>query len=353
MEVTGPWRLFPGMHTSKFRGRALVVGAALVVTTTFASACSGESQKPDHGAAEIPEPAPWILYQQDAGGRVEVALVRADGTDRTAPLHDLGTGHQTNPDWSPDGTRVVFAMNDGRRDDLWVADAEGGDAHRLLDCRGTCRWLDDPDWSPDGTEIVYSRSIQRADGWGIGTLETVDVATGKVRVVLGPWRRSFTAGARYSPDGLRVVFEKVHKAGRRHDADVDAVTLTVVRVDRPGHPVRALTDPRLFAATADWSPDGKRIVYSALAEPDSEAQDLFWIRPRGGVPTQVTALADDGGFAAEPAWLPDGTELLFSGRLSGPGSPELLGVRLDGAGLGSPFGDDTVYGRHPRAHPTP
>ena len=344
------------MHTPMIRGRTLVgrllTWVALLVTTTITSACSGESQEPDHVASGPPGPAPWILYQQDTGDRVEVALVRADGTDRSAPLHDLGMGDQTNPDWSPDGSRIVFAMNDGKRDDLWVADADGDDAHRLLNCRGTCRWLDDPDWSPDGTGIVYSRSIQRADGWGIGTLETVDVATGEVRVVLGPWKRSFTAGARYSPDGLRVVFEKVHKAGRRHDAAVDADALAVVRLDRPGHRVRSLTDPGIFAATADWSPDSKRIVYSALAEPHGEAPDLFWLRPAGGVPTRVTSLADDGGFAAEPAWLPDGTGLLFSGRLTGPGTPELLGVRLDGGGLGSPFGDDTVYGRHPRAQPT-
>ncbi len=171
--------------------------------------------------------------------------------------------------------------------------------------------------------------------------------------MLGPWKRNFTAGARYSPNGRQVVFEKVHKIGRGPDSDIDGVTLSVVRLHQPAHPVRALTDPQLYAATADWSPDGRRIVYSALPEPDSEAPDLFWIRPSGGVPTRITSLADDAGFAAEPAWLADGTGLLFSGRLSGPGNAELLGVRLDGGGLGSPFADDTIYGRHPRVQPIP
>ena len=57
------------------------------------------------------------------------------------------------------------------------------------------------------------------------------------------------------------------RAGRGPDADIDGVTLSIVRLDKPGHPVRALTDPQLYAATADWSPDGERIAYSALAEP--------------------------------------------------------------------------------------
>ena len=149
--------------------------------------------------------ARWTRYRGRAGSAGRLRPV--------APLAALADGNQTNPDWSPDGQRFVFAMNDGKRDDLWVADADGSGARKLLDCNGSCRWLDDPDWSPDGNEIVYSRSIQRADGWGIGTLETVDVATGQVRVVLGPWKRDFTAGARYSPDGDQVVFEKVHKPG--------------------------------------------------------------------------------------------------------------------------------------------
>jgi Tol biopolymer transport system component len=224
----------------------------------------------------------------------------------------------------------------------------------LLDCHGSCRWLDDPDWSPDGTRIVYSRTILRPSGWGISTLETVDLATGKVRVVLGPWKRDFTAGARYSPDGRQVVFEKVHKTHRGPGSDIDGVTLSVVRLDKPEHPVRSLTDPQLYAATADWSPDGRRIVYSALATTDGSAEDLFWIRPAGGAPTRLTHLADDGGYAREPAWLPDGTGVLFSGLLdAGSGNPELLSVWLDGGGLGPAFGDDTIYGRHPRVQPAP
>ena len=337
-----------------------MVGAALVVTTALASACSGQSQQPDTVNTEPAEPgpaalpAPWVLFQQDAGERLEVALIRTDGTDLTAPLRNLSGGHQTNPDWSPDGERIVFAMSDGKRDDLWVADADGSNAHRLLDCHGNCRWLDDPDWSPDGNRIVYSRTVRRADGWGIGTLETVDVATGKVRVELGPWKRDFTAGARYSPDGRQVVFERVHKIRRGPNSDIDGVTLSVVRLDQPEYPVRSLTDPRLYAATADWSPDGKRIVYCALTEPGGPADDLFWIRPTGGIPTRLTHVVDDGGYACEPAWLPDGTEVLFSGRLDeGSGNPELLSVRLDGGGLGSALGDDTIHGRHPRVQPAP
>jgi Tol biopolymer transport system component len=191
-------------------------------------------------------------------------------------------------------------------------------------------------------------------GTGISTLETVDVRTGRVRVVLGPWLREFTAGARYAPDGRQVVFERVHKIDSGLEADIDGVTLTVVRLDRSRHRLSALTDPRLYAATADWSPGGDRIVYSALPRPDSPAPDLFLVAPTGGSPVRVTHVADEGGYANEPAWELDSTGILFSGRLDGSaGLPLLLEVRADGSALGSAFGEDLVHGRHPRAQPQP
>src|SRR6188472_977392 len=218
-----------------------LIAAALVVTAVLASSCSSEPTQLARAATVPVDAAPWILFQQDAGSRYEVALVRADGTDRVAPLHDLGTGHQTNPDWSPAGSRLVFVMSDGERDDLWVADADGGHARLLLDCARLCLSLDDPDWSPDGRSVVYSQTKLRQSGHGTATLETVDVVTGRVRVLLGPWNHDATAGARYSPDGSQIVFERVHKIGLGPDADLEGVTLSIVRLDKPGHPVRALT----------------------------------------------------------------------------------------------------------------
>ena len=80
--------------------------------------------------------------------------------------------------------------------------------------------------------------------------------------MLGPWQRTFTAGVRWSPDSTQLVLEVVQKVGPAVDADISGVTL--VRTRATGGPLHALTDPLLFAATADWSPDGRLITYSAL-----------------------------------------------------------------------------------------
>jgi Tol biopolymer transport system component len=328
------------------------LGAALLLTVL--SLAAPVAAVPSRGP-EVSAAPDWVLFQRSGEQRVEVALIRSDATGVHNPVADVGGGgDQSNPDWSPDGRRVVFAMSDGKRDDLWVAGIDGRHARRVLDCAGPCRWLDDPDWSPDGRHVVYSRTIRGRGGDGVSTLETVDVRTGRVRVLLGPWRRQFTAGARYSPGGERMVFERVHKVDAGLEADIDGVTLTVVRLGGTGRPLRALTDSRLYAATSDWSPNGRLIVYSALPTPDSSAPDLFLVGPRGGTPVRVTSLGDDGGYANEPAWRPDSRGLLFSGRVDGSaGLPLLLEVQSDGSGLGSAFGEDLVYGRHPRVQPAP
>ena len=189
------------------RTHALTTAAAVVA---LAACSSPGASPPEPDAATVPQPR--VLFQSNGPEHILVGVGAIDGSDVTHPLADLPGGHQMNPDWSPDGSQVVLAVNDGRRDDLWVSEVGGGGARVLLDCERTCRSLDDPSWSPDGSSIVYSRTVARGrTGWG--SLEEVDVATGEVSVILAPRVRTFTAGARWSPDGSRIVFEDVHKAG--------------------------------------------------------------------------------------------------------------------------------------------
>ena len=342
------------MHTplhDRLVGRAALV--ALVAMLSFTSAsCNGADPEPDTGVAPPTSPSaaepdePTILFQRNGTRRTHIAWVARDGSGESAPLTDFGSGHQTNPDWSPDGTQLVFAMTDGATDDLFVAAAGATEATKLLDCVSPCVFLDDPAWSPDGDRIVYSRTVDR-DNAGVNTLETVDVATGRVRVLWGPWTDQATAGARWSPDGRQIVFEMVHKTGPARDADLSGVTLSVLRLGTH-RTVRGLTDPELFAATADWSPDGRWIVYSGLATPTDTASDLFRVSARGGSPRQLTHLGDVGGYAAEPTFAPDGGSIMFSGARSPEEADLLLQVNTNGADLALATGDVEVHGRHPR-----
>jgi TolB protein len=74
--------------------------------------------------------------------------------------------------WSPTGNHILFTARraDDRRRAIWVVNADGGHLHQLP-IRPACGGLRtdprssgcfEPDWSPDGTRIVFTRL--RADG---------------------------------------------------------------------------------------------------------------------------------------------------------------------------------------------
>ena len=287
-----------------------------------------------------------LLFQRADTRRNHVAWVGLDGSYESAPLAEFGDGAQTNPDWSPDGTRVVFAMTDGATDDLFVADAGATEATKLLDCVSPCVYIDDPAWSPDGSRIDYSRTVDHDDG-AASTLETVDVVTGRVQVLLGPRGPGDSPRAPAGRPTVSGSFSKWStsraRAGRRHRGRPLRLQLTVLHLARRS--TDRLTDPSLFAATADWSPGGRWIVYSALASAGAEAPDLFRVRARGGAPQQLTQLVDDGGYAAEPTYGP-------TGRSCSAAAGRRTSVRSCCSSLAPPSswpaGDVSISGRHPR-----
>lgn len=315
------------------RGLLVVAGALALGACGSSDGASSSSQR--------------MVYQGDADHTI-ILTIGGDGSRKSSPTADVPGIDQTNPDWSPDGKRIVFVVSDGA-DDLWTVGADGSGAAMLLSCDDPCVALDDPAWSPDGTSVMYQRASV-VNGLGVGTLESVTVADGTVTVWLTAPTNDFYAGVRYSPDGRQVVFEQVHATGDSIDADVEGVTLSILDLDHPETGARAITDPTLFAATADWGPNGDRIVFSALPTAGATAPDLFTIQPDGSGLTRLTTLSDEGGSAEEPAWSADGSTVYFKGTVSGE-EGVLAKVSAKGGAVSPAFGSEyDVHGRHPRLH---
>jgi eukaryotic-like serine/threonine-protein kinase len=73
------------------------------------------------------------------------------------------------PQYSPDGRRIVFASSrPSDRSEIWLANADGSNPTQLT--RGPGRWQGSPGWSPDGRSIVFDSQAEsgRADIWTIG-----------------------------------------------------------------------------------------------------------------------------------------------------------------------------------------
>jgi hypothetical protein len=110
----------------------------------------------------------WELYTADLDGGDPVQLTRDAANDA---ISKHAYGGEGPPRWSPDGKRIVWMRKFPERGyDLWTMDADGGNARALTD-NGM---IDDayPSWSPDGQRIAFDSNrdgnneiyLMKADG---------------------------------------------------------------------------------------------------------------------------------------------------------------------------------------------
>jgi len=119
------------------------------------------------------------------GPNVSIDVINADGTGGRS-LYVFPPDWQPAlryPDWSPDGSRIVFGLDRAIRTDgdlylLEDLDAPGGASLRPL-TEGTPYHHDAPRWSPDGKRVVFTRSPRGVGNFEGSDVWIMDVDTGK------------------------------------------------------------------------------------------------------------------------------------------------------------------------------
>jgi len=99
----------------------------------------------------------------------EIYVMNADGTVPVRVTANIGADFQ--PNWSPDGQRIAFQSNRDGNLEVYVMDADGSNQTRLTTTPSQqALFVGTPVWSPDGTRIAYERagriSIMNGDGTG-------------------------------------------------------------------------------------------------------------------------------------------------------------------------------------------
>ena len=124
-----------------------------------------------------------ILLGMDEGGSEFWQLFLFDpGTGESRRLTD-GESRNSNPRWSPDGSRFTFTSTrrDGRSNDVWVMEpADTAGARLLVRAEGGANW-GVADWSPDGRRVLVTEYVSINDSY----LHLVDVETGEMRRIAG------------------------------------------------------------------------------------------------------------------------------------------------------------------------
>ena len=321
------------------------------------------------GTTPIPVNAgePWIAYMNNIGAADtdRLYLVRPDGGDR----HQLPTGldgQQEHPDWSPDGSRIVFDhgytdpdVPGQERRDLWIINADGSGATQLAACDLPCLQLAYPAWSPDGTSVAYIRSDrQTGDDWGPAAVEILDLASGTTRTVI-----STADGATayyelgWSPDGSQLAFGVEAYTDATEATRLSASIATVHADGSDGATPRILTPADLDAAEPDWHPDGDRIAFRTRFDPaDPETRsvptDIEVINVDGTGLVNLTNFGLGNLRAIEPSWTPDGTRIVFT-QVDGFGVGQLPAIALMDADGSNVTRLGFATGTVPRMRPTP
>src|SRR6185503_16071954 len=93
----------------------------------------------------------------------------------------------SDPQWSPDGTRITYTTrptpkaDDGDLSDVWILTLKSGEKKKLLDQNSS----DTARWSPDGKWIAYTGSVTRDSGPSINYLYLLPAAGGAPRQLTG------------------------------------------------------------------------------------------------------------------------------------------------------------------------
>jgi TolB protein len=106
------------------------------------------------------------------GGRPNLYTIGAQGQNKPAPLTTTQDA-KSSPCYSPDGRRIVFAMEPGPQ--LYLINATGGAPERL---RTGQNYAAEPDWSRAKPNLIAFTTTQ-----GPFRVAVHDMATGKTRVI--------------------------------------------------------------------------------------------------------------------------------------------------------------------------
>ncbi|MEO8502952.1 MAG: S9 family peptidase [Acidobacteriota bacterium] len=160
-------------------------------------------------------------------------LVIFDVRTKTSFVLTSGAQDDSEPAWSPDGTRIAFTSNRtaepdfNQNSDIFVVDVEAGATPRAL---GTSPRTDTaPTWSPDGKSVAWVQGGDPEDLWyDASRIVIASAATGGEHALTGELDRNVEKPT-FTPDGSAIWFQ-LEDGGNRHLAHVEVATHKVERV---------------------------------------------------------------------------------------------------------------------------
>jgi len=230
------------------------------------------------------EPSSIYLISKETGERRRLT---------TPPPQSRGDGGLA---FSPDGKTLAFTRTAAMgSDEIYLAPVGGGEAKLLTSDN---RWIRGLDWTADGREIVFSSNRGRTFG-----LWSIPVSGGAPKPFVTVGQDAFYPAIARVQNHL--VYVRVSQDSNLWRTEVKSSTGS----GNPPIPLIASTE---LDSSPQYSPDGKKIVFSSKRSGSSE----IWVcNSDGSTPIQLTGFGGAG--VGTPRWSVDGSRIVFDSTQAG------------------------------------
>ena len=238
-----------------------------------------------------------IAFGSDRDGNPEIYAEKA--ADHSVTRLTNNDAADTQPSWSPDGSRLAFTTNRDGNNEIYLMNADGGNPVNLSNNPGDDQF---PAWSPDGKTIAFQSN--RDGNYEIYTIR--DDGTEAKNLTNNP-----------AEDNHPTWFKKQLAFATNRDGNFEVYAMNI-----DGSSPLNLTNNPASDNFPLASHDGKSIAF--VSDRDGN-QEIYQMGSGGAAPTN---LSKDPAYDTQPSWSPDDKWIAFS---SNRGNPDIYIVRFDGS----------------------
>jgi dipeptidyl aminopeptidase/acylaminoacyl peptidase len=248
----------------------------------------------------------------------------------------LGMKSVSGAEISPDGRYVAYTVQETNWDEnefvsqIWIASVATGEKYQLTSGKKSSQ---NPVWSLDSKRIAFV-----SDRDGKRQIYVIHPQGGEAQQLTA--EENGVGGVQWAPDGSAIAFtssgpdakakkDRKEKYGDfeivNHDYAMQHIWLVKAPPDIPSDPKQrpkpeAITEGNTFSVgDFAWSPDSKRIAFSATRDPDLSSSATAQIYVVDLSDKHVHKLLEGKGPNTRPRWSPDGHEIAF---VTSDGDPE-------------------------------